>query len=106
MASIVISLVWSYVGRSEVWQEYLLRLVNRGGETELVTDITANVIKRSSFSGPFLSIVEREDGSFSYYIIKEALIEGDRLKDIADVEADFGYFEIIIDLEYGLQNPY
>ena len=67
LASIVISLVWSYVGRSEVWQEYLLRLVNRGGETELVTDITANVIKRSSeikiFRISVLKIIFCQSGS-------------------------------------------
>ena len=99
--SINISLIWTFLDKTDTWKNYLLSLAKKSNAEEFIVEITSDVLKKSSFSGPFFSIVEREDGSFSYLVVSEGSVKNDHLIDGVEVEFPNGEYGIISENENG-----
>src|SRR3990167_9223156 len=77
----VIATIVSYAG----WKfNPLISLKQIAPLDKHVTELTKDVFKQSTFSGPLLAIVETSDGSFSYVAIKQATLKNNQL--VGDME--------------------
>ena len=80
LSLIFLAFIVTFVNQSGFIRE-LIAQRSKKKDSALISSLTREVLLNSSFSGPFFSLVERSDGSFSYAIVEKGSINKDHFID-------------------------